>query len=57
MVGTGPRCRLVALGINFDPFLSLPVEDIDGVEPLLVGPASSEQDEPTVVFIIVHGAV
>lgn len=57
MIGSGPRSRLIALGIDLDPLLGLPVEDVDGVKPLLVGPTSSEKDEPVVVLIVVHGAV
>ena len=57
MVGPCPERRFVGFRANFNPFLGLPVEDADGVEPLLVGPSPSEEDQLIVVLIVVHGAV
>ena len=57
MIGPGPRRGLVSFGTNLDPLLSFPVKQTDGIEPLLVGPPSPEQDQSIVVLIVVHGAI
>ncbi len=57
MVSPFPRGRLIFFGVDFDPVLGVPIEDVDGVEALLVGPSSSEDDDLIVLGIVVHGAV
>jgi hypothetical protein len=57
MVGPGPRSSLVTFRIDLDPLPGLEVEHVDGVESLSVSSPSSEEDEPIVNFIVVHGAI
>ena len=57
MVGTSPRSRFIGFWMNFNPFLSLPVEYVKCVESLFVGSTASEDDEAVVMLVIVHGAI
>lgn len=57
MVSTSPRSRFITLRAYFDPLLGLPVKETDAVESLLVGPSPSEENEPIIVFIVMHGAI
>ena len=57
MVGPSPKCRLVGFRANLNPFLGFPVEKADSIEPLLIGPSPSEEDQLIVVLIVVHGAI
>ena len=57
MVGSCPECRFVGFRANLNPFFGLPIEKADGIEPLLVGPSPSEEDQLIVVFVVVHGAI
>lgn len=57
MVSSLPRSRLVFFGIDLDPLFGVPIEDIDGIEALLVGSSSSEDDDVIVLRVIVHGAI
>jgi hypothetical protein len=57
MVGPFPRSSLVFLGVDLNPLLGAPIENIDGVESLFVGSSSSEDDDLVVQGIVVHGAV
>jgi hypothetical protein len=52
-----PRCRLVFFGSDLSPNFGLPIQDVDGVESLLVGPSASEYYDLLVVRVVVHGAV
>jgi len=57
MVGSLPGSIFVLFGDNLDPLLGRPVENTDGVEPLLVGSSAAKYDNLLVFHIIVHGAV
>ncbi len=57
MIGAFPGSGLVLLGVDLDPLLSLPVEDVDRVEALFVGSSSSEDHDLVTMRVIVHGAV
>lgn len=57
MVGAFPGCSLILFGIYLYPLLGGPVEDVDRVESLFVGSASSEHYDLVAMRVIVHGAV
>jgi len=57
MVGAFPGCRLILFGIDLDPLLGGPVEDVDGIKSLFVGSSSSEYYDLVAMRVVVHGAV
>ena len=57
MVGAFPGCRLILFGIDLDPLLGGPVEDVDGIKSLFVGSSSSEEDELMIGGIIAESCV
>ena len=57
MVGSFPRGSLVFFGSDLSPGFSLPVQNADRVEPLLVGPSPSKYNDSIVVRIVTEGAV
>jgi hypothetical protein len=57
MVGPLPRCRLILFGSYFHPYLRLPIEQVNCVKPLFVGPSPSEDNDLLILAIVVHGAI
>ena len=49
--------RRCTFGRDFEPFLSRPVEDVDGVEAFLVGASAAKHDNSIVLAIVVHRAI
>ena len=52
-----PRRRLIRFGLYLNPLLRLPIEYIDGIEPLLIRSPSTKENDSIINFIVAHGAV
>lgn len=57
MVGTLPRCRLIASGSKFCPYFGCPVEDADSVKSLFVGSTSTEDHNRVGCWVKAEGTV
>ena len=43
--------------MNLDPLLGNPIEDVDGIEALLIWASPSKNNDPVIFRIIAHSAI